>query len=823
MPGPRAAVLTFPLILTLSMGVAIAQDFQQLGRSGLAPELVVDWRVARAGDLDGDGDLDQLLACFGAAGSGDRSFWLSNDGTGWFERMPDSFLQLAPSLSYDVALADFDGDGDLDALFANQTLDTLCRNDGSGVLTLSLGDLPALTRETRALAVGDVDGDGDLDVVGGCGGFDVLYLNDGNGVFGDGSGNLPASWDLTTGVDLGDYDGDGDLDLLRVNQDASSELLRNDGTGHFGDPTPAGPSGTSVAAGDLDGDGDRDFVIDTYFAGYPGAFFGGGWMENDGAGNFVYHSLPTPYDLPRRSVVVDYDGDGDLDILAEGLGVLQNDGHGNFTPVGDTANIGSFYADIDGDGDADRIGIPTLRNDGDGNFLTPPTASQPITAVHAIADMNGDGMVDLIADSLGYVRVLGNDGYGAFPNVLAQLPPSAVTVTWNSTPWGTFDLNGDGLPDVVPVGNDSYFENVAGAGLVPHALAVPVRRPVALDVDGDGDLDLLTQMPVGSGAYGGLAWMPNQAGSFAMTVLAGVAWADPACAADLDGDGRVDAIYLLDGQVPAWSRVTGAGTFTAMPALPGVAPASCVAAADLDGDGDQDLLIGNNGMLGWGERLTILENRWPAPFVVAAALLPPNAMHAVEDLVPFDADGDGDLDVAVRPYLSSNRTLLLRNDGEFAFTDVTGDGAPWRGLVAGAELLTHGDLDADGDLDLVSGASMLSNLQRQLFARELPTLGATWRLQVVQRPVGASLGAVVVGRAALSPAVPTPFGPLRVDPSGAAVFGPVALTTFEPVTVFEVAVPDQPVLLGVELFAQHVVIDDAGVRLFGAVRGVVHE
>ncbi|MEZ6036189.1 MAG: VCBS repeat-containing protein [Planctomycetota bacterium] len=809
--------------MTLSMGLALAQDFQQLGRSGLAPELIVDWRVARAGDLDGDGDLDQLLACFGAPSSADRSFWMSNDGTGWFERMPDSFLQLAPSLSYDVVLADFDGDGDLDALFANQTLDTLCRNDGTGVLSLSLGDLPALTRETRALAVGDVDGDGDLDVVGGCGGFDVLYLNDGNGLFGDGSGNLPASWDLTTGVDLGDYDGDGDLDLLRVNQDAGSELLRNDGTGHFGNPSPAGPSGTSLAAGDLDGDGDRDFVIDTYYSGYPGPFFGGGWMENDGAGNFVYHSLPTPYSLPRRSAVVDYDGDGDLDILAEGVGVLQNDGHGNFIAVGSTSDIGSFYADIDDDGDADRIGLPTLRNDGHGNFLTPQTASQPISAVHAIAEMNGDGMVDLIANSLGYVRVLGNDGYGAFPNVLAQLPPSAVTVMWHTTPWGTLDLNGDGLPDVIPVGNTSYFENVAGAGLVPHALAVPVLRPVALDVDGDGDLDLLTQMPFGSTEYGKLAWMANQAGDFPTTVVVGAYWEEPACAADLDGDGRDDVVYLIDGQLPAWSRVTGAGTFTAMPTLPGLWPASCAAAADLDGDGDQDLLIGSNGMYPYGDRVTILENRWPAPFVIATALVPASAMNGVADLVPFDADGDGDLDVAVSPRPSVGRTLLLRNDGNFSFVDVTGDGAPWRGLVAGAELLTHGDLDADGDIDLMSGTNMLSNLHRQLFARELPTLGATWRLQVVQRPVGAGLGAVVVGRAALSPAVPTPFGPLRVDPSGAAVFGPVALTTFEPVTVFEVAVPDQSALLGVELFAQHVVIDDAGVRLAGAVRGVVHE
>lgn len=165
------------------------------------------------GDLDGDGDLDAVVANGGFGAQQPTTVWL-NDGKGIFT---DSGQALGSYSGRDALLADFDDDGDLDAfiLTLNGEANRVWLNDGSGVFTdsgLALGGASSLGG-----AVGDIDGDGDLDVlVGNTGGAtSVLYLNNGNGTFA--TGTTPQIATNVTSLDLGDLDGDGDLDAILGN------------------------------------------------------------------------------------------------------------------------------------------------------------------------------------------------------------------------------------------------------------------------------------------------------------------------------------------------------------------------------------------------------------------------------------------------------------------------------------------------------------------------------------------------------------------------------------------------------------------------------
>lgn len=791
-----------------------AQDFHDISRASLAPDSGADWRAVAAGDLDGDGDLDQVFACFGQAGTGDRSFWLRNDGTGSFERMPDSALQMAPSLSRDVVLADFDGDGDLDAFFANQLEDSLCLNDGTGVLSLSPPSLPAINRTSHAAAVGDIDGDGDPDVVCACGGYDIVYLNDGSGVFSEGTTNLPLAWDDTWDVDLADYDGDGDLDLLRVNSDAASELLWNDGAGGFTVANDTLASGVLAVSGDIDGDGDRDFAVTTFGSSFPiGNYYGLQLFRGDGAGQFTSESLwPNPtFFAPQWIAFFDADTDGDLDVAVANDTVLFNDGTGAFTAGASQPQLGYHFADIDGDGDADQIGEPTLRNDGAGAFeagLGGVFGEIAHEGIAAFCDFDQDGDLDVFVTDVFanlQMKVYANDGRGRFPDLIAQVPHNTTGARWTAADW-----TGDGYPDLVASYATHVFVNVDGMSLTSVPLPAPVLNAKLVDVDGDSDLDL-----VGQTTTGALKWHENIAGAFAPpTTVPGLTYSQVMLASDLDGDGREDLLVRPFVGDLLWIRCTGAGVFTPMAGLPANVPyASSAVAADFDGDGDRDLAIGHNFQALQDPRVTLLENDGAGQFSIATQHIESTQISTVVYLHAFDADDDGDADLLAQSSFAG-ASVLVRNDGSFQFDDFPPSSGPWNGLEIPANVDVHiGDVDRDGDLDVAGGTVLLSNLKRQLLAYEQPTIGTTWSLDVVQRPVGASFGAIVVGLTELAPGVSTPFGTLRIDPLTAVLTPAVAVLQPEPVEAWSLALPNSPSLQGTALFAQHVAVGADGVVL----------
>ncbi|MEQ1505792.1 MAG: FG-GAP-like repeat-containing protein, partial [Myxococcota bacterium] len=339
--------------------------FETIGGAPTAHHLVADGLVAPydlvPADLDADGDLDLVVAGYGAV----TVLW--DEGPGW--SAPEEIGAESGRLIA-VRAVDLDGDADLDlvAIAADADLVVSYANDGAGGFGPSTPVVAV--DDPLALAVGDLDADGDADLVVGGAPVDGLawFANDGAGGFG-----APAVVDgvETRGAVAVDLDADGDLDLAGTNWDDGVRWYVNDGTGAFGAPiglTHSNRGGDErLVAGDADGDGDTDLVatvfdVDCYtptdcydgdrlvvaylndLAGFTevtvderyGLGLGIGEIDGDGDPDLALgdvdgalrwydrradgwgagEQLTTSVSWPRSVVASDLDGDGDLDVAA---------------------------------------------------------------------------------------------------------------------------------------------------------------------------------------------------------------------------------------------------------------------------------------------------------------------------------------------------------------------------------------------------------------------------------------------------------------------------------------------------------------------------
>jgi len=347
------------------------------------------------------------------------------------------------------------------------------------------------------VSLADSDNDGDLDAFvsnwhGENSENGTLWLNAGDGTFDQSSQQFPPSF---TSMKVGDLDADGDVDLwfcghLLVGQ-TDGQVWLNNGLGVF---TPTGQrflTGNS-ALGDLDGDGDIDALVASNSVGVRAYF-------NNGQARFS-QGLDLDVSVPDNVAVADFDGDGDLDAYVARLCNEQlenlpdriwfNDGHGLFVDsgqgIGGHMGIDVALGDVDGDGDPDALvgnshDAPTSSNppepfklfinDGSGHFSD---SGQVLGASRqgsvALADMDGDGDLDAVLFNRDHMaesgpnRVLLNNGRGRFAD------------------WG---LN--------------FGNSITAGGAVG-------------DLDGDGDLDVLTANVGVDGTLPNKVWIntPNQ-------------------------------------------------------------------------------------------------------------------------------------------------------------------------------------------------------------------------------------------------------------------------------------------------------------------------
>jgi hypothetical protein len=535
-------------------------------------------------------------------------------------------------------------------------------------------------------------------------------------------------------VVLADLDGDSDLDLLAGSAyDGRVGWYENlDGQGDFGPLRRISsdePSVASVRAADLDGDGDLDVVAIASGANRIR------WFENlDGQGNFGPPRLVTETAILGESVeAADLDGDGDLDLISTSGGPYDadvswyenTDGRGNFgsqqiVTVDVRFPYAAIASDLDGDGDLDLVSAAYVDDqvawyenlDGRGSFGLPRPIGVLLGANEVIAaDIDGDGHQDVVAGGFytpsDLVWFRNVDGMGSFssPISLASELESIETIQ-------AIDLDNDGDLDLLTQsiydGQILLLENLDGAGSFGPPRIVTsgfgfITSAAAGDLNGDG----LPDVAFASVNSDRIGWMDNQGEQFgAVRTVSrlGAVGVDAAVALDVDQDGDLDVAIasVLDNRVLWFENLDGLGTFGPEQLIDAnLTGAIYLQPADINGDGREDLVVAaaSAGIVAWYEQLGDGSGFSPRQEISTS-------LSSVENAQAADLDGDGDLDVvAAARYAPLGQVVWFENlDGAGTF----GSAKLVNNTVSSAREVVAVDLDGDLDLDLAV-VSMLDN------------------------------------------------------------------------------------------------------------------
>jgi PKD repeat protein len=635
----------------------------------------------------------------------------------------------------DIALADLDGDGfhellitangivNPDSTLTGQINKTYAWNAGTGKFDAATNLTDDLNVST-SIDIGDVNGDGLLDVViGNLGATNRLYAGAGSGMFGFGI-DIGSDIADTGDIALADVDVDGDLDVLAANLGGANRLYLGDGLGGFAaglDISNDVHDSTSLALDDLDGDGDLDLVV-------------GNSGRGDGERNRYYLNQCDGACGPASP---------DFDVFA---GVAGQD-----ITEDQEVTLALSLSDVDQDGDVDLI---------TGNA---PDPTRLYINYRNVAPFDGVLFSDRIVDDPDCVPDDPDDPNDTSCTCDVEAPTAQACTTEpvtsgdflfaeNTTVIKFVDLNGDTSPDFIAgnLGGDNtiYLNTCNGvctprdsnpfAGTFPTVFPTNKTFGIAQgDIDDDGDTDLIAAV---SGGPSRVVLSAQQVG-FALTRNLAVSTTDNSRdveLVDMDNDGDLDLVVGNAGQTNKYyantcnsaclpdTNVFSDAAFV-YDVSSDLANTGSVEVEDIDGDGDLDLVAGNGVFSDQPNRVFInlcveaggcvadVNVFDPVPgdpsivplfFDIGGAAGTPGFLNTTQEVALGDIDLDGDLDLIAGNedqvnylYVNSCDGACVAGDNPFAQNAIAID----VDSAGSTQAVALGYLDDDTYLDLVVG------------------------------------------------------------------------------------------------------------------------